>query len=427
MSWLKLKAGALQLTLFIIVIIVVLLMTFILLIHTHKQFRIQSDFKVDTVRAANLGINFALHNQIRLEDTTRISLEDEDYKSLKVCRNFWGAFERVTSVSQLKNNRFQKSALIGSSQKNDIRSVLYVQDNDRPLILVGNTKIEGLAYLPKQGVKSGTISGQSYNGSQLIYGKQNVSNILPKLDNEMLTSLKKVQGIHLGYNQEQFLNLKDGQHYSNSFLKPLQIIFSNDVLNLTNVQLTGHILIQSRSKIVVHYSAKLTDVILVAPEIEIQNNVIGSFQAIASNKIIVENNVELNYPSALIVNEKEENNQSRLSNNQFQQENGIVIGDKTTIKGQVVYLGQEIPNNYKVQIEIKEQAILFGELYCNQNTELKGKVYGTVYTNNFLVNKFGSIYQNHLYDATINIKELPQEYVGLSFLNSEKKILKWLY
>ena len=427
MFGLKLKAGALQLTLFIIVVIALLLMTFILLIHTHKQFRIQSDFIVETTKTSNLGINYTLNNDLSLEDTISISLKDENYKSLKVYRDFWGAFERVTSISQVKNNRFQKTALIGSSQKNDNRSVLYVQDNDRPLVLVGNTKIEGLAYLPKQGVKSGTISGQSYNGSQLIYGIQSVSNKLPKLDNEMLVSLKKIQGIHHENNQGQFLNLKDGEQYNNSFLKPLQIIFSNDVLNLTNVQLTGHILIQSRSKIVVHYSSKLTDVVLVAPEIEIQNNVNGRFQAIASKKIIVENNVELNYPSALILNEREESNQSRLSNSQFQQVNGIVIGDNTTIKGQVVYLGQENPNNYKVQIEIKEQATLFGELYCNQNTELKGTVYGTVYANNFLVNKFGSIYQNHLYDTTININELPQEYVGLSFLDSKKEILKWLY
>ena len=41
MTWLKVKAGALQLTMFIVVVIALLLTAFIILIHTHKRFRLQ--------------------------------------------------------------------------------------------------------------------------------------------------------------------------------------------------------------------------------------------------------------------------------------------------------------------------------------------------------------------------------------------------
>ena len=75
----------------------------------------------------------------------------------------------------------------------------------------------------------------------------------------------------------------------------------------------------------------------------------------------------------------------------------------------VVYLGNDPPNNYKTQIELQETAILIGELYCNQNTELKGTVYGTVFAKNFIANQFGSIYQNHIYNGKINVHQLPKE------------------
>lgn len=426
MFWLKLKAGALQLTTFIVVVIALLLAAFILLVHTHKQFQIQKDFIVETTRNSNLGINYTLKNSIRLNDTTTISHKDEDYKSLRVYRDYWGVFEKITSISKIKKKRFEKIALIGSKQADTYRPALYIQDNNKPLVLVGNTKIKGVAYLPKQGVKPGFISGQSYYGSKLIYGSTELSSVLPKIYNETINQIKSI-GIQLSrIPQRQFLNIESGEQYSNSFTEPLKMIFSNNAIDLRDVELTGHILVQSKSKIVVYVSSKLKDVVLVAPEIEIRNNVNGIFQAIASKRIYIGKSVQLSYPSALIVNEKQDV-ELQGSKNQIAEQNSIIVNDNSIIKGLVMYLGQRKPNNYEVQIELKEKAIVYGELYCNENTELKGVVYGTVYTNNFIANQSGSIYQNHIYNGTIIIDELPQKYVGLPFVNSKKEVLKWLY
>ena len=220
---LKLKAGALQLTTFIIVVIALLLTAFILLVHVHKQFQVQSDFIVETTKQSNDGMDYALQNSILLNDTTTIRLDSEDYKTLKVYRSFWGVFEIVVSTATIKNNRFQKIALIGSKQPESNRSALYIQDNNKPLVLVGNTKIEGLAYLPKQGVKPGYIGGQSYYGSQLIHGSTRVSSILPKLSTDIVNAISELENINSSLKQDQFLNDQQGSQYSNSFLNPLQI------------------------------------------------------------------------------------------------------------------------------------------------------------------------------------------------------------
>jgi len=426
MSRLKLKAGALQLTTFIIVVIALLLTAFIILIHTHKQFQIQTDFIVETTKQSSLGIGYVLNNVVPLNDTTTINLGDEDYKSLKVHRDFWGVFEKVTSTSSIKNKCFQKLALIGSKQSKNNKTALYIQDNNKPLVLVGNTKIEGDAYLPRLGVKSGYISGQSYYGSQLIYGQTRISSRLSKVLSETINQIKSIENIALRIPQNRFLNIQEGETYNNSFLKPLQFIFSNNTIDLRAINLTGHILVQSKTKIIVHPSSKLKDVVLVSPYIEIRSNVVGNFQSIASKEITVANDVLLNYPSALVVNEKQKIQTEGNTITPIER-NKISLNDNSTIKGLVLCLGQENSNNYEVQIDIKEKAVVYGEVYCNQNIELQGTVFGTVYTNNFIANQSGSVYQNHIYNGRININELPQEYVGLPFINSKKEVLKWLY
>ncbi len=426
MIWLKLQAGALQLTLFIVIVIALLLASFLILVHTHKRFNVQTDFVIETINNANNGINYSLNNTIKLNDTTLINLEDVDYKTLKVYRDFWGLFEKVTSTSTIKNKTIHKIALVGGMQPKVNQTVLYVEDNNKPLVLVGDTRIEGVAYLPKRGVKTGNISGHSYYGSQLIYGQSKTADKLPTLSNETNQHIKIINNqILASQNDQQRIKLQPGRTYSNSFLKPLQHVFNSSSITLNNIKLVGHIIIQSKTKIVVDPSAMLKDVVLIAPKIEIKNNVKGTFQCFATKLINVGKNCNLNYPSALVLNEKETVLQQPQTK---EQQNIINIDENSTIKGVLVYHGQQKSNNYKPQVILENKSEVVGEIYCNQNLELKGSVFGSVFTSNFIANQSGSIYQNHIYNATISVNELPQEYVGLTFNNTKKKgVLKWLY
>ncbi|NQX85435.1 MAG: hypothetical protein HRT67_05960 [Flavobacteriaceae bacterium] len=424
---LKFKAGALQLTTFIIVVIALLLTTFILLIHLHKQFQIQSDFIIDTTNLANSGVDYVIQNNVKINDTIAIDLNEEDYKNLKIYRKFWGVFEQVISTAAIKNRRFQKVAFLGAKQQKSNRAVLYVQDNNTPLVLVGMTKIEGLAYLPKQGVKSGYISGQSYYGSRLIYGGTRVSSKLPKLSSDVVNSISQLEQSYSKLPLNQFFNIQESTTFTNSFLQPLQIVFSNDEINLRNIQIIGHVLLQSKSKIVVHSSSNLKDVILMAPEIELRSNTKGSFQAIASKKIVVGDNVKLNYPSALVVKEKNGSQKETSTSVSRDEVSKVVVEKDAVIKGVIMFIGEDRPNNYQSQILIKESATVYGELYNTQNTELQGAVYGSIFTSNFIANQSGAVYKNHIYNGKINVNELPREYVGLLFNDSKKGIMKWLY
>ncbi|WP_298341164.1 hypothetical protein [uncultured Algibacter sp.] len=423
MMFFKLKAGALQFAMFIVVVIALLLSAFIILIHTYNTFKVQTSHTIETISNADKGILYALKNDLQLNDTILVELQDEDYKTLKVHRDFWGVFEKVVSVSSIKNKSFKKMGLIGASQPEKYRIALYLENHNKPLVVVGNTRIVGVTYIPKRGVRTGNISGHAYYGQHLIYGKQRLSNNLPILNSSVLKSVENIGQKFISVDATQFIDLQVVKSFKNSFYKPLKIFYNSFDIRLTGVKLTGNIVVQSKTKITVDASSKLKDVILIAPEIELKNGVEGNFQIFATKEIIVSSHCKLDYPSAIVLNES--NNISQASINNQHNTPSLKINSGSKISGCVVYLGKT--KNYKAQVLIDDKATIVGEVYCNQNLELLGKVYGSLFTSGFVANQSGSAYQNHIYNGTININKLPEEYIGLEFENSKKGIAKWLY
>ena len=118
-------------------------------------------------------------------------------------------------------------------------------------------------------------------------------------------------------------------------------------------------IVQSSTKITVSPSAVLKDVILIAPEIEIQNNVISNFQAFASKRISIGESVQLQYPSALILNKNQDISQP--NNTGEKEKPSIQIGKSSVVKGVLVYLGTDPLSNYKTQIELQKTS--YTQLY----------------------------------------------------------------
>src|SRR5690606_6739370 len=119
--------------------------------------------------------------------------------------------------------------------------------------------------------KPGNIAGHSYYGTDLIYGLKRTSNLLPKLVSEFYNTLTSP---NLESNNE-FIDISRDRNVSNSFLKPVKTIFSNNDIYLSQIKLTGHIQVISKTRIIVEASSQLKDVVLIAPEIEIKNQVNG--------------------------------------------------------------------------------------------------------------------------------------------------------
>ncbi|WP_340074219.1 hypothetical protein [Leptobacterium sp. I13] len=419
----KVRGGALQFVVFTGVAIAIILMGFVTLTHVHLFFKKQAGLTIKTVKQANIGMHYAINNENTTDIATTVPLVlGNGNAQVTINRTSWGLFEVLRTTAIIKKNTVVKTALIGGHSKN--RPALYLKEENRPLVLVGTTSIQGAAYLPKQGARPGTIAGNAYYGNTLIQGRTlNSTEQLPRLPTGLKNRLAQLQGTSI-ISDGEILPIVPAMNYSNSFLNTVQYVYNDATIYLERATLTGNIIVKSEERIVVDASSRLTDVILIAPEIIIKPQTTGTFQAIASKKISIADNCILRYPSAFILKEE-----LAVETQQPYQEDApqLRIGKGAVVKGVVLHLGRIARQRYAPHIVLEENASVYGEVYCEGIFELKGTVNGSVYISRFTVNEFGSIYQNHIYNGNILAGNLPEAYTGLPIEQNNKTVMKWLY
>ncbi len=414
----KLKAGALQYTIFIAVVIALLVFAFISFNFVQNKLRIKAVFFQEVVEATLQSFNHIANAELPYNKETILPKDEDTHKETILLKKHWGVYDVLISTSTRNKETFSKTALIGGYLKE--RTALYLYDANQPLVVVGNTRIEGKSYLPSKGIKSGSIGGKSFMGNQLIYGEVlKSSKKLPEFRNA-ISYMNIINIIELNENNE-IIDLRENLKLTHPFSEPTKLVRNFDPITLNYHKLSGNVVVYSETSIKVEATSNLNDIILIAPEIEIADNVKGNFQAFANKKITAGKNCELEYPSTLILDERIE-----LTSNKNEKIPQILIDKGTNIKGVVVFLSENEDENYKPQIVLEEQSSIMGEVYCSKNIELLGIVKGSVFTKGFIANQFGSVYKNHIYNSKIILTDLPEQYCGLTFSGTESKVAKWL-
>jgi hypothetical protein len=420
----KFQAGALQFTVFISVLIALLLAGALLLAYTHRYFRQQSHDIINNIQLADSGIAYLSTDKDASADTIVLKIPGMPQEQLITANlSHWGIFEKAFVTASHRKKRFTKCALLGSWYSETSRPALYLQETFKPLALVGTTKIIGNAVIPKQGVKPGNISGNNFYGSRLMQGALSVSDtVLPKL---RYNYTEIIQRTLLQYEPapDEYIGITAKSKIINLFTERTKGLFSSDEIILRDIWVQGNIIIRSDKKITISSNAVLKDVILIAPDIEIEAGTIGHFQAFAQNKIRVGENCRLIYPSALILveNKNLEPNPNDLLQNQ------IYIDKSSIVNGSICYFSTKPSYGYKLNIYTAPSARIKGEIYCEGNLELRGTVAGTVYAKHLIVNEGGSIFVNHLYNAEIDSGKLQEVFGGILFDDTKKTTMKWLY
>lgn len=422
---LKIKSGALQFTVFIAVLIALLLAGLILYAYTFIYMKEQSKGAIENIQIADIGIRSLLEQKEFNTDTVQIDFIQKENQIIKTHLSQWGIFEKGITITQYRKKKFTKTAIIGSLLNTEESPTLFLQETFNALTVVGSTKISGIVYLPKQGVNSGYIAGNSYYGSQLIYGTIKKSSAeLPKLSKNVLENIEKYLKSYKPENERDYIALGSNLRILNTFKSPAKSYYSANPITL-DTNIAGNIIIKSETAIKVKKSALLTDVLLIAPIIEIEDETTGNFQAIASKKITVGKACRLNYPSALVLFQDNKNIPNEVSANPH--DNKIFIDTKSVIKGVVCYYQTKTVPDFQTQIVLEKEARIKGQVYCNGNFELQGTVSGSVITKQFTANQSGSIFMNHIYNGTIENKNIPTIYGGILLEQEPKTVLKWLY
>jgi len=422
----KFKSGALQFTIFIAVIIALLLAGVVMLVSTHRYFIEQSKSLISNIQFADTGTAALLSTNNVSSDTLSLSLPDgNENQVVNVHLSHWGLFEKAYVKTMHRKNQFIKCSLLGSGINASERPALYLQETFKPLAVIGNTRIEGKAFLPEQGIRPGNINGNSYYGTQLVYGNiEHSKTEMPKLKYDYRKQLFFYLSEYLPQTSNDFIALEGNDRVINSFKDPVKGLFSEKEIVLDNRKIYGNIIIRSATQITVKRTCDLRDVILAAPVIIIEDGVKGNFQAIADTSIKIGRECQLSYPTALILIEKQ--TPSMSPTDEFY--NKIFIDKASVVRGSICFFKiKKDDNSFMVNTFIGEQASVKGEIYCEGNLELKGNVVGTVYTNQFVANEGGTIFVNHIYNGRISSTGLPDQFGGILFEDESKTVMKWLY
>ncbi len=396
----KIKASVLQFSILVAVMVTMVLLSFITLNQTFSFFQFKSESLLD---------------ELRSNEDVFFSPTDENITTLSnnVDRGFRGGFQLIKVSSDIGSGEINKIGLIGTSLHSE-ETALYLRDDKKPLVMVGKATIQGKSYIPASGVKAGVISGTYFSGEQLINGITLLSGSkLPDLDPSFNSYLKKIQE---GMTQENLDIVSNISNLKNSFQNPEKIVLSESPITVFE-QAYGNIRIQSSREIIISKQADLMDVLIVSPKVKIEKGFKGRIHVIARDSIIIEENVELSYPSSLVL----------YSKNNDEVSNAIAIEGNSKILGNVMYIQDIKQDKPSSNLIISEDATILGSIYCQGYLDLRGTVAGSVYTEYFMTDTGGSRYINHILDGKILRNSKSELFCTLPLDKKKKGVVQWMY
>ncbi|MDM8177240.1 hypothetical protein FKG96_06080 [Olivibacter sp. LS-1] len=423
----KLKAGALLSVVGIATIMALLLGLMLLLLRYNRSETSLLLRKLKLERNLESGTALLL-SQVYAEKASEEELIDlfkEETDSISLQHYPWGLYEIAIIKSFEGIDTLKKVFLKGNAIQNDKAYALYLKDDDRPLSISGKSVVRGTAYLPPAGIRKAYIEDKAYEGDTTVYGDIKKSEKkLPALNTALIEQIKLLNYDSLKNRSDSvlsFYTLKDSVNRS-FYQKPL-ILSSEDSISLENLSLKGAVVVVSKRAIYLPSSAQIEHAIFIAPKIKIAKDFKGTLQAFAQDSILVEENVELPYPSALGLIERRTEN----SVQEFTPE--IVIHKDAKIHGVVFSVAATSATDFMNRIRMEPGSEIHGEVYADGMLELKGSVFGSVTCQRFVLQTSSSLYDNFLLDAVINYTKRSRHYLESALLQTAGKggVVKWLH
>ncbi|MGY5351890.1 hypothetical protein ACXGQW_04900 [Wenyingzhuangia sp. IMCC45533] len=399
----KIESGALQLVVFVAIILFLLMSSLILLDYFNKKNQLVFLFDKE-VQVKNIESFKNLNHSKTSEELyllgKRGSVEKEYFN--------YGSFRILNTSTVLANSRIRNYAFMGGKPS---ETSITLENHQFGLSISGTTRIEGNLKLPKEGIKAGFVNGRYYYGNQLNY----FGVVSPS--KEKIAQPRNVTYLNdfITKDLRSYINeLKPNLIYHNSFSLPTKVYRSSRSIHLKKLKISGNIVINSSEEIHVYETTNLEDVILMAPKIVIHQRTKGVFQAIATENILVERNVKMYYPSALVL--KDINKTAKLE-----------ILENVNFMGIIMYLKNENKDFRSINIKISKGTTILGDIYCEGGLFITGATVDGSLKSKYLIHKtLGSTYINMLSDVRVSNKKGYQLFSGLSW-EDNYKVMKWLY
>lgn len=423
----KIKGGALYYAIFVSFIIFALCGFIITASYLNRSFIQQIEIKKQLqTNATNMvvakvfgGIDLrgypeCFESSYSVDYDTLTSLETEQ----------WGGYQMVKASIVFKTDTINRIALVGNSYKGDSLISLYLQDKNNYLTFSGTSKVTGNCHLPAMGYQNSLATVNNKIAEPIVNGEIEVSDKqLPQIsstyrDQNYASLLEQSIGLINTVNYGDFASIDTlNQPFSNP---TLNLINTNSDIRISN-SLSGNIKIISSNPVVLSKEAQLNNIIVYAPTIVVEKGFKGSVQLFATDSLHVESDCQLTFPSFVAI--------IPHPTKKFTRNRYLIIDSLTAISGGIVALSPiKINDDNKVsKLMVNKKSSVTGQIYCDGDLQLKGKVVGSVFASSlFITSEWGEI-GNILENTEINSKSIPNTFIFPDLLpSSHKKIVTWL-
>lgn len=387
----KLPAGALYFALTATVIISILISAFILFQFTTEK-EVDLYLQSDQLR---VDIENDCLKQLYLSPE---SLENNEL--IQTTRRQWGVLQVITSSGGTSPLRYQQTALVGEELLNDSLA-LVTTDGIHPIALAGRTILKGRFEVPQAQFRRAYIEGTNFIGSKLVDGQVNRGpKHIPAVRKTTLEQINTYLNTDLSQ-KDSVVNLEDLDSLNQSFEETTIWVNAHATSDLSGINLKGNVVVYAHESITIKNNALLNQVIVVAPKIIVERGFNGNAQFIASEEIMVEERVELLYPSFLMVSQQMPQTPSE-----------IVIGEKCNVTGGIMIYQPQPDRRFPALLSIDKESIVVGEVYSSGYLENKGMLKGRAYANKLNLSTRSSVYENHIFNATYDGTALPLGFIG---------------
>ena len=381
----RLKAATLPMVL----VISVLILLVVLFVYSlwDMNFLYYSSFHYKKQQQENLNSAIVLYSNDSTflrdynEEKTFRLYETDSASSVICITQQWGFYEYI-HVSSLNGN-FSTTRLLGKKQECDHRAALWLCDRNRALSLSGNTEIRGKVFIPLNGINYTEIDGEYYKGEEIPYTQMDIAGAeLPPIDTLYMAfpeSLKE--------NRSLSVALPETTDTYYSFQNTTS--FFNVTESRDNIVLRGNAVLFA-DELEISASSKMNEAIIVARKVTIEEGFTGSIQIFCTDSVLIEENVQLQYPSGIYIDAEIDYPFVSISGN-------------SEINGYVIVLGK-----------IKDEELLFpsyrqsensqlrGLLYVDGTTNFQGEISGAVYLKDCFFSSNQNVYAGTLYNTRIS-------------------------
>jgi hypothetical protein len=385
-----------------------------------------------------------------MADTTYISKQADTLMcdSIKVYvynRQFGLLREIITSAFNGSDSSSYK-CIIGSKLIPPFNNAVTITHPNAQVTIAGATNIIGNMELTSKGITKGNIFGiRNYNGNYIEGNIITDENLQARFFNDsLITSIFNYNNVPGADSLLLSNTIIDNNFISRNLPNQNYVVKGNlilgdslysNYLNFINFTVEGkttfskscftdlNLTIKSDSIIVIGNNCHIENALLISKSgIICDNSSFKNTQLIARDSVIISSSFS-GYPSVIVntvntSNLKELNSHITLINSIV---NGTII-QNNSIVGQV---------NNKSKITIDKQSKVQGIIYSDNNVELSGKLYGSIYTYNFYYYSQPGEYINWLVDVNINREKLDAWFLlpeGFKSKNNYEIISeKWLY